>query len=278
MIHLKANAAAGRTKREYIEAVIDDCKQIFNTVCGDKFFRDDNLKVAFCTSENQADVYSMFCEQFFPLWLTESYSRSNYFAAQAMANMPEGIYGILFCLDTYDEGDVWYQIVLHEMSHIFCIANEFGGENFQEKYFKEKAEDARHHFAAAGYAVWREFIANYMAMPITPLVKPPSLVKLREIVRDLDEGITRSNPDCSRDCSQILSFIFAYPKIRSAQDVDEVFRILDKNRIFVTRERSRDYRPLIRAIFAHLKQKEYWSITFEFMEQIGTAYCMLVNW
>ena len=76
------------------------------------------LKVAFCASENQADVYSMFCEQFFPLWLTESYSRSNYFAAQAMANMPEGIYGILFCLDTYDEGDVWYQIVLHVFSFL----------------------------------------------------------------------------------------------------------------------------------------------------------------
>ena len=48
MIHLKANAV-GKTKREYIEDVIDDCKLIFNAAFADQFFHDDNLKVAFCT-------------------------------------------------------------------------------------------------------------------------------------------------------------------------------------------------------------------------------------
>ena len=30
----------------------------------------------------------------------------------------------MICLDTPDEGEIWYQIILHEMSHIFCITNE----------------------------------------------------------------------------------------------------------------------------------------------------------
>ena len=43
MIHLKANAT-GKTKKEYIEDVIDDCKLIFNAAFADQFFHDDNLK------------------------------------------------------------------------------------------------------------------------------------------------------------------------------------------------------------------------------------------
>ena len=112
MIHLKANAV-GKTKREYIEDVIDDCKLIFNAAFADQFFHDDNLKVAFCTSADQASVFEEFCGKYFPLYLDEKHSRTDYFAAQAMTNVPENICGVLICLDTPDEGEIWYQIILH---------------------------------------------------------------------------------------------------------------------------------------------------------------------
>lgn len=107
---------------------------------------------------------------------------------------------------------------------------------------------------------------------------PISLVNLRENVRKLDEGVSRDNPECSQDCSQILSYIFTYQKIKNAQDVESVFRILEKNRIFATKEWSQDYYPIIEAIFVQLKQEKYWSITNKFMERIGMTYCALVNW
>lgn len=279
MICLKASTAAGKIKREYIEDVINDCKLIFNAAFADQFFHDDNLKIAFCTSADQASVFEEFCGKYFPLYLDKNYSRTDYFAAQAMTNVPENICGILICLDTPDEGEIWYQIILHEMSHIFCITNELDGENFQDKCTKEKTGgDVHYYFSTVGYAVWREFIADYIAIPITPLMKPISLVNLRENVRKLDEGVNRANPECSQDCSQILSYIFTYPKIKNARDVKSVFRILKKNRIFATKERSQDYYPIIEAIFVQLKQEKYWSITNKFMERIGMTYCALVNW
>ena len=112
--------------------------QIFNRALGDGFFHDNNLKTAFCTAEDKTSVYESLCGQFFPLYLAKGYSRMDYFAAQAMTNVPNGIYGILVCLDTCDEGNDWHQIILHEMSHIFCISHEIGGKNFHNRYSKEK--------------------------------------------------------------------------------------------------------------------------------------------
>lgn len=79
MICLKASTAAGKAKKEYIEDVIDDCKLIYNTVYADQFFHEDNLKVAFCTSADQSSVFEEFCGKYFPLYLDENYSRTNFF-------------------------------------------------------------------------------------------------------------------------------------------------------------------------------------------------------
>lgn len=278
MIHLKANSA-GKTKREYIEAVVDDCKRIFNATIADRFFHDDNLKVAFCTSENQVIVYETFCGQFFPLYLAEGYSRTNYFAAQAMTNVPDGIYGILVCLDTCDEGNDWYQIILHEMSHIFCITHEIGGENFQHKYSKEYlGENEQYWYSSIGYAVWSEFIADYIASQINPLVMSLSLAKLRVVIRKLDEGMNVNNPDRAQNCSQILCYIFLNPRIRAAKDGDSAFQILEKNRVFASKERSGHYHEIISLLFDRLKQECYWTIGPEFIEKLGKAYLSLLNW
>ena len=278
MLHLEGSDY-GKAKRTYIEAIIEDCKQLFNAKISNHFFRDNNLKVAFCTTENQAVVYEVFCEQFFPLYLADNYSRTNYFAAQAMTKVPDGIYGILICLDTFDEGDDWYQIILHEMSHIFCIIHEIGGENFQYKYSKEYlGETEQYWYSSIGYAVWSEFIANYIASQINPLVMPLSLAKLRVVIRGLDEGMNVNNPDRAQNCSQVLSYIFLNSRIRAAKDADSVFQILEKNRIFASKERSGHYHEIISLLFDRLEQERYWTIGPEFIEKLGTAYLSLLNW
>lgn len=100
------------------------------------FSKDDCLKVAFCTFENRAAVYEDFCTRFFPLYLAEGYSRDDFFTAQAFTNADTGIYGILICLDMEQEPSDWYQIILHEMSHLFCLTREIAGDNFTAKYIK----------------------------------------------------------------------------------------------------------------------------------------------
>lgn len=252
MIHLKLYDSRC-TKKEYIESVIETCKQIFNETLGQNFFKDNNLKVAFCNSENSAAVYEEFCKQFFPLYLGEGYSRTTY-TAQAFTNEIDGVYGILVCLDTGPESGEWYQIILHEMSHIFCIIHEIDGENFSAKYSKNNMGGQPEYWNIyIGYAVWREFIADYIASQIHPLMRPPTLTKLREVVRELDKGINRDNPDRAQDVSQLLQYIFLYPKIRAATDTATIIQFLEKNRIFATKARCRDYQEIIALIFEQLK-------------------------
>lgn len=278
MIYLNEKRS-GQNKKDYIEAIIKVSMQIFNQALGDDFFRGDNLKTAFCTAEDKVSVYEAFCEQFFPLYLAKGYSRTDYFAAQAMTNVPDGIYGILVCLDTCDEGDDWYQIILHEMSHIFCISHEIGGENFHDKYSKENLGDNEQYwYSSVGYAVWRKFIADYIASQLNPLTRPLSLAKLREVIRELDEGMNVNNPERAQDCSQILSYILLNPRIRASEDVNTVFQTLEKNRVFASKERSGHYHEIIRLLFGQLRQACYWMIDPGFIEELGKAYLYLLNW
>lgn len=203
-----------RTKREFIESVIEICKSIFNDAFGPDFSKNNSLKVAFCTVENCAAVYEYFCTQFFPLYLAEGYDKASLFTAQAFTNTDDGIYGILICLDAEQPTSGWYQIILHEMSHIFCITREIGQDNFTAKYLesvnKKSLKDGCMHI---GYAVWREFIADYIAYQLNPILAPLSLSRLRELVRELDEDIYAGNPDRAVSASLVLTYIFVTAKI-----------------------------------------------------------------
>lgn len=84
------------------------------------------------------------------------------FGAQAFVNGT--LYGILLHSGAADNPAGRYEIILHEMSHIFRIAKEANGANFFHTY----CVDDESGVIVAGYAVWREFIADYMAAHITP--------------------------------------------------------------------------------------------------------------
>ena len=220
MIHSK-QYDSGNTKKAFIESVIQ--------ISGINMFQKDNLKTAFCDSETQPIVYEEFCGQFFPLYLGEGYSRTDPFAAQAFTNMDEGIYGVLVCLDTDCDSNEQYQIILHELSHIFCIAHEIDGENFQYKYSKSNLGDGPEYWHIhISYKVWCEFIANYIADQLNPFTQPLVLKRLREVVREYDTNVTRDNPDKVQYLSQLLQYIFLSPKIRMAGDADTAICFLEK--------------------------------------------------
>lgn len=276
MIHLSLNDS-GYTKKEYIESVIETCKQLFNEALGQNLFGENNVKVAFCDLENKADVYEEFCGQFFPLYLGEGYSRTEPFTAQAFANENRGICGILVCLDADHNSSEWYQIILHELSHIFCIMHEIGGENFTAKYLESNmGNNSKYWHISMGYAVWREFIADYISFRINPLMRPLALSKLKEIVRELDERVNISDSNRAENTAQLLQYIFLNPKIRTAESADSIVRILEKNRVFTTKARCEDYRGMIDLIFEQVKREPCWEIAPEFIEELGGAYSLLL--
>lgn len=114
-----------------INAIIECSKQLFNSAVGTDFFHEDNLKIAFFTLENGVSVYEEFCQQFFPKYLATDYAQDGYmasFKAQALVN--RNIYGILIFQRPNVCTDEWYKIILHEMSHIFCMVHELDGDSF----------------------------------------------------------------------------------------------------------------------------------------------------
>lgn len=266
-----------RTKRDNIESIIEICKQIFNETLGENFFQGGNLKVAFCNFENRVSAYEEFCEQFFPLYLREGYSSTISFVAQAFTNESDNIYGILVCLDAGPESDLWYQIILHEMCHIFCIMHEIGGENFEAKYSKDNiGNNLKSWNISIGYAVWREFIADYIASQFNPLIAPLTSAELREAVRDLDNWVNMGNPDRSQNLSQLLCYIFLSPQIQGAEDEETIVQFLVKNRIFANKACCETYREFIALILKQLKHEPCWEISPAFIEKLGIAYTLSI--
>ena len=146
----------------------DDLKDLFFSAlemfnnCLDSDINKDNLRIDFFVPENGIKVYERFCSRYFPKHLDEPYKSNGYFdeiAAQAFVS--ESCYGVLIREDIdFTLGEV-LQMFLHEISHLYCTQNEVSGGHFFDKYcMGSGVEDG---MINAGYAIWREAIADIMA-------------------------------------------------------------------------------------------------------------------
>lgn len=147
--------------------------------------------------------------------------------AQSFTNADDEIYGILICLDIEPEDADWYQIIFHEMSHIFCISRELSRDNFTAKYLSSAiTKSPKEQCIDFGYAIWREFIADYISYKVSPIMRPLSFAQMREVVRELDPGVCVSNPEQTVNTSLILAHIFVHPKIQEARNIETFLQAL----------------------------------------------------
>ncbi len=112
-------------------------------------------------------MYEHFCSLYFPDKLKEDCHNLDYFSDSiAMAFTEAECDGILcnepVCTE-FTEKEL-YEIFLHELSHIFCTHNEIKGGDFYRKYCCDNSGDTyTDGIMNAGYAIWRELIADIMA-------------------------------------------------------------------------------------------------------------------
>ena len=268
-----------QTEKEHIEYVIQVCEQIFNDAVGDAFFKHDNLKVAFVNSESSNAVYEAFCKKYFPKWLTVSYTRpedETISAAQAFVN--ENVYGVMVRLDTGRAPDEWYMIILHEMSHIFCMVHEFDGEDFVDKYCQNRETDWVQRVIFIGYKVWSEFIASHIAVQINHFSRTYPMSYIREEIFNLDKEIEPENSYARWALSEILVCVFANTRIRKAKHVGEVFDVLERNRVFSKKKKRVQYFNIIKLIDEQLRKSNCIKIDVDFIESVGKAYLKLLAW
>jgi len=281
-LHVKHYHTNHADKKD-IEEIIECCKTIFNSVIGSHFLNSQNLKVEFFHLENGVAVYEQFCKQYFPSHFSkyyDDYTKEGYmgsFVAQAFIN--GDVYGILCSLDADVEPNYWYEVILHEMTHIYCTTHETKGGNFFEKYCLDEEGVAELNGAmGAGYAVWREFIADYWGAEFAPFSSPLSLAQVREKVRDLEENVDAENPAAKVLVSQILAYIFRNPTVHRAENAADAYKTLEKNRIFASKARTKCYKQLIETVFEQLLKDNYWKISPFFIEDLGSAYIGMLVW
>ena len=141
---------------------------IFNERLGAEF-SEDNLVLRCFQTENQQEVFEQFCKQYFPDRLEDRYTEDGYFDfhASAFVGTGDGADGILLRTDIARHPAELKHILLHELAHIFCTRNEIDGDNFFERYCMDdtisREEDGT---INAGYAVWRELIAELIAFEL----------------------------------------------------------------------------------------------------------------
>lgn len=142
----------------------DKLKSIFVTALGifnqamETHYNEDNVKLAFYNSTNGRAVYDEFTSKY---GFHHEDKDNDYFKySGASAYIGDEFDGIMIQIidgDTYEGNLICY---IHESSHIYCCHNEIGGEIFFDKYCMGSGEDDG--YMNAGYAIWRETIANIM--------------------------------------------------------------------------------------------------------------------
>ena len=174
----------------------NDCKQvlfyaaeIFNERMGSTF-NEENLVLSCFQTSNQEEVFEQFCKQYFPDRLTDRYKEEGYFDFHASAFIGEGknsVDGILPRTDIERTPATLYHILLHELAHVFCAHNELGGDSFYKRYCMDSTLSREEDGAInAGYAIWRELIAEVIAFEmddkcfVVPLREKAALLRYYE--------------------------------------------------------------------------------------------------
>ena len=145
-------------------------------------------------------------KQYFPDRLTDRYKEEGYFDFHASAFIGEGknsVDGILLRTDIEHNPAMLYHILLHELAHVFCAHNELGGDSFYKRCCMDSTLSREEDGAInAGYAIWRELIAEVIAFEMDDNCFVVSLGEKAALLRYCEEEF--ENGDRKRGLSMIL--------------------------------------------------------------------------
>lgn len=252
---------------EYFFEALD----MFNE-CLDSDISKENVLLAFFTPENGVAVYESFCRDHFPKLLEEPYKEEGYFesfGAQAFVNDTE--YGVLIREDIDLTLGGVLQMFLHEISHLYCTKNEIEGGGFFDKYCMGSGpEDG---MINAGYAIWREAVADIMADSIISEYATTTLSAIKKFVKEYYGEISPANPASKKAMSLIIVYIMISREVASTKDWNEANRAIKRS--------IRIDEPLLEAmlkqVFDQLHRSPFWEITPEFIMTLGETYVSLLS-
>ena len=234
-----------------VECAVNDMNEVFGAE-----FNKDNLVV--CFHDPDKDVRDIFMQEYgFKVEGPTEDSRG-----EAFCYGKDGKDGILICRMA-DEG-LTLHTLLHELSHIFCCHNEIEGGRFFRRYCmgEHGMDDAS---INAGYAIWREIIAEVMAKEISPDMTPRKLDKsMQQEIDHYRKATSPSNPAAKYALSNMIDTIMCMDEVKggiSWMDLEYKLNALDT-----------PYMSVVELVFDQLRKDKPYEISEDFIMQLGTAY------
>lgn len=232
----------------------------------------ENVLLEFFTPANGIAIYENFCRAHFPNMIEEAYREKGFFESfGAQAFVSEKGYGVLIREDIdFTLGEV-LQMFLHEISHLYCSKNEIEGGNFFDKYcMGSGAEDG---MMNAGYAIWRETVADIMADSIISEYATISLASVRDIAKEYYNELSSANPNSKKAMSLIIVYMMISREVAATMDWEKANRSI-KRTIKID---DPLLEAMLKQVFEQLHHNPFWKITPEFVMTLGETYVSMIS-
>ena len=257
---------------EYKEALLCAAETL-NERMGTEF-SEDNLMLRCFQTENQQEAFEGFCKQYFPNRLTDRYKEDGYFDFHASAFVSEGesgVDGVLLRTDIERTPATLYHILLHELAHIFCTRNELGGDSFYKRYCMDDTLSSEEDGAInAGYAIWRELIAELIAFEMDDNCLVLALEDKEDILRCYIEELEDGNRKMA--VSMILCEALTSREGETSSTWSAAQKKIAKNKPFD----NPLFMDLLELVFRKLR-KNFVEIDRDFILELGSLYLFLVT-
>lgn len=250
------------------DAFLEKAMKIFNEKMGTDYSA-DNIVLRCLTTEDQMEVFQSFCTDYFPDRLKDRYEDEGYFAfrASSFIGWDDGSKdGILLRTDIPYKPAELIHVFLHELAHIFCCHNELNGKSFYNEYCEGYAPTTGEDEAInAGYAVWRECIAEIIAIECDDNCAILSLRRKKKLFAQLSDEIEPLEGKLA--VSQILVAVMTSLEVETAEDWASASESI---RQFIPLDLP-EYMALFEAVYRQLRGKVI-PIDIDFISEIGALY------
>lgn len=243
-------------------------------------FSPDNVAIACCTLKDIQKVYAAFTKRYGFFFENRTMDAFRYQLAEAFvgktgADSPDHIDGILIRTDPpaeFDRPEYYMQIIVHELSHIYCCSNEIktarvAGGGFYDRYCSgppsSTAESVTDGQINGGYAVWREFVADFMTGKILSHTHR-SLIDIKQDLFELSSNVKAGNQLAKGSLSRYLSMVFDSAEFVTENTWDQ---FMEKLAAF-----GLPFIPIIELIHEQLQHEKYYEINLDFIKDLGTVY------
>ncbi len=231
----------------------------------------ETLVINFFTPKNGLVVYKDFCKKYFPKSYEAQHEVDGFFETiAAEAFVDDNKYGVLIREDIdFSLGELLFTF-LHEISHMFCIKNEIKGGKFFDEYCMGSGEEDG--YLNAGYAIWREAVADIMADSIMSEFATISLRMIADEVKSYYKQLNYQDIESKKCMSLIISYIMISREVSSEMKWDTAKEKI-KNALHIEDHMLLE---ILRMVFEKLHQSPFWQITPEFIRELGYYYLMML--